>query len=63
MAEVYQSTRDALIEVVAAALGDKTHRQLPWYARTEQKREVGLTGAELDAALASWAVQFPDRVN
>lgn len=65
MTEIYQATRDALTEVVNRALGDKAAPQLPWYARTSEKRGAGLTDekGELGRALAIWKLNFPDRVN
>jgi hypothetical protein len=67
LGERFISSHDAGMEVaaaVAAAQNGKSHRlELPWYARPEEKRSVGLTGAELDKALAAWAIEFPDRVN
>ena len=63
LTEGYQFTRDALIEVVSAALGDKTQRPLPFYARSNDAPVPrGMTGAALEAALAGWATEFPDRI-
>ena len=63
LTEGYQFTRDALVEVVSAAMGDKTQRPLPPYARSnDAPAPRGLTGAALEAALAGWATEFPDRI-
>ena len=31
--------------------------------RSSDQPPVGLTGADLDTALTSWAIQYPDRVH
>jgi hypothetical protein len=63
LTEGYQFTRDALIEVVSAALGDKTQRPLPSYARSnDASAPRGMSGAALEAALAGWAMEFPDHI-
>jgi len=63
MTEGFVFTRDALVEVMGAIYGAKSTGELPSYTQSEVKKSRGLTGADLDRALASWQLEYPERVN
>jgi hypothetical protein len=64
LTENYRATLDANLVVAQAQAGDRSAgREVPWYAKAEEQRSRGLTGEELDKALAIWKLDFPDRVS
>lgn len=49
--------REAVGSIMVPLFGGK------WRSRRKRKSSPGLTGAQLEQALDSWAMRYPDRVS